>query len=693
MGNLHKDKTMKDNLLNKESRLSPWLMAMFVVCAITGFAIFNASYSGFWQSLGLLHFASGLILGLVLIYYVYIHFVRTLGMRRPLLIFSGIFATLTCLALIISGLDLAILGNRENRQWMNNLHFVCGLAITLILILHLILHWAFFPEKRKSNNKPIFLTLDRLPSRTLALSVSSLFCCLAVYGFAKYIHHEPQLSPLIDTYEYSYGPHPFRPSQTETHHGGFIPQEDIADSEFCADCHADIAAQWLASAHRQAASDKTYVSNVTLLEKNKGIDATRYCEGCHAPIALLTGELTLGGKHGGIDNTPANTQGISCTSCHRITSVVHTKGVASYEFTPASDYLFANSNSRLAQSLNRFLIRSMPELHKQEMALPVLSDPKICASCHAQFMDADMNGWGWVKMQDEYSAWLNSPFAAQHEQRFASSELKSCHDCHMPLVKADDPSADANGMVKDHRFLGANTMLAVLADDDEHLMLTERFLQNNKMRISIEKPYRKNPTQNLQALNEDLRNTPVKPWYFYKNEEALINVIVSNVGVGHDFPGGTVDINQAWVHFQVTDAEGHKIYESGAVRDDQFVDPEAYFYRSLPVDRKGQLVWKHDLFNKIGEVSRNTVKAGESDVIQYRFNIPGWAKSPLMISTTLNYRKLNQKYALWALKERYEELPITEMARAFLQIVVRDQLETQSLSTQSLSALSEDGSR
>lgn len=53
------------------------------------------------------------------------------------------------------------------------------------------------------------------------------------------------------------------------------------------------------SAHHQAASVPTYVKNINLLEANRGISATRYCEGCRG-----------------------------------IELIMHTKGVANFKFSP-----------------------------------------------------------------------------------------------------------------------------------------------------------------------------------------------------------------------------------------------------------------------------------------------------------------------------------------------------------------------
>jgi hypothetical protein len=481
----------------------------------------------------------------------------------------------------------------------------------------------------------------------------------------------------VSDYEYSYGDHPFRPSQTETTTDTFVDQRQIANSHKCLNCHEDIGKQWMASVHQQAASDPTYVTNVSLLAKEKGISATRYCEGCHAPAALLTGELSPGGEHGGITTTVANHEGVSCMSCHGIDSLPHLKGVASYTFKPAKDYLFEQSTDPLLSRLHDLLLRVRPNQHKKDLGNPILKDPKICSSCHTQFMDKDMNNWGWIKMQDEYGAWLQSPFSKQHQEDFSNAAVNRCQDCHMPLVTSIDPSADENSKIRSHHFPGANTFLPLLRGDQEQLDATKSFLQSNKLRVSIETPNRKDAVQTLQALDENIRNFDEAPYYYYLGETASIATVITNQGVGHDFPGGTIDINQAWVEFLVMDAQGKLVYDSGLVDENNFVDPNAYFYRSLAVDRHGKLVWRHDLFNMVGESFKRVIKAGKSDIMHNSFEIPAWVKSPLTVTATLKYRKLNERYARWAMKDKYIKIPIIDMAWDSLTIPVKIRKEVE----------------
>lgn len=669
---------MKPNnaLLERESRLLGPLLVTALLCGMSGLAAYLSSTAGWWSQINTLgHVGAGILFAILLFPYLARHFKRTLGVRRPLMIVSGFVVAGAMLCSVYTGLQLAIIGQRESDALVVDLHWYGSGILLGLLLLHLLLHRLV--RSRKNEGRYHSLGTLRIGPGSTTVAAYALAVGLLHLLYSWY-HERPALEQLVTDYQFDYGDHPFRPSQTETPGSDFVATAEIAGSASCAQCHADIADQWQSSAHRQAASDPTYVTNVTLLESNKGISATRYCEGCHAPIALLTGQLTPGGEHGGIGGTPANIEGVNCLSCHRITHAVHLEGVASYHFAPASEYLFQNSQNGVLASLNRFLIAASATRHKTDMAQPILSEPTHCATCHTQFMDKDMNDWGWVKMQDDYQAWLNSPYSRQHQQNFANETVVRCQDCHMPLVAADDPSANQEGKVRSHRFLAANTMLPLLDGDKQQLQATIEFLRANKMTITIEPPNRDDATQSALHLDETLRQPQETPDYHYLGETVELRVIVGNGGVGHDFPGGTIDINEAWIDLEVADAEGRAVYRSGEIGAADDLDPQAHRYLSIPVNRQGKAVWRHDLFNMTGETYRNVIKSGGSDVVEYAFEIPYWAKGPMVVNARLRYRKLNARYARWALKENYRSLPIVDMAHDNIVIEVRREPEVKS---------------
>src|SRR5262249_8593904 len=74
-----------------------------------------------------------------------------------------------------------------------------------------------------------------------------------------------------------------------------------------------------------------------------------------------------------------------------------------------------------------------------------------------------------------------------------------------------------------------------------------------------------------------------------RGTEVLVEVVVRNRGVGHFFPGGTIDAFDVWVEFKAVDNLGQVLFWSGTVADGGRgpVEPGAHFYRSFLVDQHG----------------------------------------------------------------------------------------------------------
>ncbi len=644
-------------------------LLLLITTGYVGLLIHQHSNFVLWNSI--LHSMAGTVFVTAILYFGVVHFRRTLGFRRPMTFVMGIFGWILLIAACYTGLHLMLKGRTEADELFYYSHIILVSLSLLITVVHIVAYYLVAAKNQKLNE--YFPSLDHAVRKVIGkgiVAIGGVF--MLVYLGSQLYDPKYTTSPVAGTYQYDYGDHPFRPSQTETYHNTFIDTRQIAISSECAICHQDIAQQWADSTHKKAASDPTYVRNINLLASKKGISATRYCEGCHAPIALLVGALSPGGFHGGQPDTHANREGVNCLSCHGIQSIEHLKGNASYRFGPATAYLFEGAENEALKAINRLSIRLKPAQHKADMARDFIGKSEFCATCHAQFMDKDMNNWGWVKMQDDYTAWLNGPYSAQNP-RFNSADVVNCQNCHMPSIPAKDPSANSNGLVKSHRFLGANTLTAMLNDSPVQLEETIRFLQGNKIRITIDKPNRDSATQNYKPLENQARDNVTAPYFFYLNEKASLNITVSNVGVGHNFPGGTIDINEAWIELMITDAQGAKVFTSGALNENGEVDESPYFYRSMPVDRTGKDVWRHDLFNMIGDRYRNSIPPGAADVANFTFEVPAWAVSPLQVSATLNYRKLNKRYTAWALENKAAALPVVDMARDHLAIPIKAQ--------------------
>ncbi|MEM7358136.1 MAG: multiheme c-type cytochrome [Pseudomonadota bacterium] len=673
------NQTSTSNQLNRESRLVSWLALLGIICAISGalITLFRTGFSDWYQWNLIGHALVGSVIVLPLSIYTVIHFRRTVGIRKPAILFSGLLASALIFLALGSGIWLALVGSEEAISWVTNAHALFTYTTIALTLIHLVLHRRYRSVVNRKRER-VFITVNKSSmTNILSRGIIAYFLGVAAVTLGYGYYYQSPKMPIPDDYQSDYGEHPFRPSQTETADQALVHVNQIAKSQQCGSCHEDIFKQWLSSAHRQAASDPAYVKNINLLANNKGIVATRYCEGCHAPVALLTGELTEGGKHGGIANTPAHLEGVGCMGCHGIESVHDLNGTASYLFSTKENYLFDSTTSALGQKLRNFLIQAAPRKHKESMAADILSDPRICASCHEQFMDKSMNNWGWVKMQSTYQEWLESPFSGQDNQLHSEQEVTRCQDCHFPKVRANDPSADVTGMVSSHRSLGANTVLPMLSGDVEHFEKTKQFLQSSKLLVHIDKPETRNLVTNDQFVDQSLNRSDGEntPYFLYLEQSASLSVSVTNRLVGHHFPAGTNDINQAWLYMVVKDGNGRTLFESGALDEKNFLDKQAITYHSIPVDRHGKEVWKHDLFRMTGEVYRNSIPSGQTDINSFEFKVPSWAKSPLTAEAVVKYRKFNQRYAQWALETPNPGIPIIDVARDTLTISLREQVD------------------
>ena len=663
------------NPLLKEIAFRNHLIAIVIAVAITGFVTLLPDHPDTWvQWTWLLHVFLGLLLSAYFISYLAVHTKRALGLRRPLASLAGILVAVCFLGVIVSGFHIVLFGQLEARRWIYDWHIWLAIACLVVFIVHGYTGYYFSAShKTKSDSNPTgYQGAWKLSIGYSVLSIAVILLASIIYTAML---PTEKAGPAISPYETTYGPHPFRPSQTETSTGTFIEADRIGNSARCGACHKQISEEWQASIHSQAGSDKTYQRNVNLLAKKKGMATTRYCEGCHAPVALLSGQLTEGGK---LDTPGHLLEGVSCLTCHGMDQAVHVKGVASFRFTPPSDYLFERHSGSIALKLHNYILRIHPQQHRSDMARKILASPQLCATCHVQFMDKDVNQWGWVQMQDEYTGWLNSPYSKQTHQTFSEGYLQRCQDCHFPLAKGDDPSANTEGMIRSHFSLGANTAIPYFTHDQAQIERTKSFLQADKVRVSIDIPERVNAVRSNAYVSPNIAQTKEVPDYVYLSETLKFNVIVANSQVGHNFPGGTTDINEVWLYVRVSDAQNNNVYQSGEMDKKGHVDKDAYFYKSIPIDRQGNPVWKHDLFNMTGDSFKRVIAAGKSDIVPYTVDIPDWVKSPLTISIALKYRKFNDQYAHWALEDETIQLPVIDMSTDLVSIPVRIQPEIES---------------
>ncbi len=199
----------------------------------------------------------------------------------------------------------------------------------------------------------------------------------------------------------------------------------------CASCHGDFFQQ-----HRQSMMSQSYTHHWDEIEyfqlavphadkepKLKGIKAD--CNGCHAPIAFLAGDVPPPRPE---KKSRAN-EGVSCDVCHTITG----KG----EETPY------NFNYVSSPGKTKYGPRDGVESpHHKTMKLPFIQTPEFCGTCHNE--------------KSPYGVWVKSTHLEYAEGPYPKKGLK-CHDCHMPVATGRVAAMSReDAQLHQHLFFGAH---------------------------------------------------------------------------------------------------------------------------------------------------------------------------------------------------------------------------------------------
>jgi len=214
---------------------------------------------------------------------------------------------------------------------------------------------------------------------------------------------------------------------------GTQPYDRFETDSVCVDCHVDLARQ-----HEQAMMSQSFVHAWDEIEyfklakphaekepKVAGVKAG--CNGCHAPLAFLAGDIPPKRRSEG---TRAN-EGVSCDLCHTIAGF---EGDTPFNF----NYIVKPGEAKMG-------IRKGTESPQHGIEVnPFLMTAEYCGTCHNE-----KDPWGqWVKAT--HLEWKESPQAKAGIV---------CQDCHMGKA-AGNSAPDAGGVdhpdVRWHLFHGAH---------------------------------------------------------------------------------------------------------------------------------------------------------------------------------------------------------------------------------------------
>lgn len=499
-----------------------------------------------------------------------------------------------------------------------------------------------------------------LHSHSIIVAIAAIFAWLTVRTTlicAQSVTSSAAVTLRKGAYEVPFGSGKwFLPSNVETVSGDLIPAKEFPRAAYCRHCHESTYHQWRESLHANSFREPFYLKNVQLLIGSKGKAYSRHCEGCHNPIALLSGALT---DHPVSRDRRFDEDGITCSVCHSITQLQPSYGLGSYVMgTPA--VIVDERGKPVPGEVPYRMILDHPDRHMAAVMKPFYRTPEFCAACHKANLPRTLNGYKWLRAFDTWDEWQRSAFSKRSPLPYYSRSYADCQTCHMPRLPIHGSDyAAKEGMLASHRWLGGNTAVPFFYGYADQLHQTEVFLKDNRIHVDI------------FAVRKAEVGGDGGPWVAPLGSAAFIlapgdvvdvAVVIQNRGIGHSLVPEQRDIFEAWVDFAATDSSGRVISESGKVNADGSLDSRAHGFVTRLLNRDGSLLVKHEVWLRHTVATDATIPSGQSVVVCYRFAIPHSISGSVKISAEVLYRHLNEAFTRFALGENHPAYPIVAMA-------------------------------
>ena len=440
-------------------------------------------------------------------------------------------------------------------------------------------------------------------------------------------------------------------SEAATIDGHTLRPEDLTDVDYCAQCHEEIASRWESSAHKNGSlNDPFYAATLDLAQAHRTPEELAFCGACHDPALLLTGRMV---EHP-VPSDPDADAGITCLLCHNIAAEPGRLGNGSYVVQAPDHYPYYGSADEAEQNQNSKLIRSKPEKHKASFGPAYLHGSELCLSCHKAHIPPELNRHRWMRGQNDYDPWFDSGAGGHSARTFfppKNPQLR-CQDCHMPRIESEDPAAKG-GTVPDHAFPGANTALPVVLGDSEWAERNASFLEGV---LTADIGALSTPAGQILAPGA-LVSVP-------SGQPLTMDVVVRNVGSGHLFPGGVADLREAWL--EVTVHAGDSVLAaSGLVDAGGRLDPFAYRWNTVLLDRDGKHLEVHEVEDTYVVLSSRRIMLGASDVVRVSLVAP---QTEARITARVMHRKFSREYVEFALGSDAPAMPAHVLAEASVNV-------------------------
>ena len=511
------------------------------------------------------------------------------------------------------------------------------------------------------------VTAVRRVTVLLALSLASLMVNRAVRAGSSADEHADARKAYSDkvatTYDYHFnGNSPFLPSLATTDNGQFIQPSNVLTAEYCGHCHEASYKQWRESAHSNANRAPWYKGNVHLLNAEKGIAFSRHCEGCHNPVALLSGDLNQGVP----ESHSYDTDGVTCSFCHAVQKV-DTRGTGSYTVgVPA--VLVDDTGAPIRRQVSDGEILAHLDRHSAAVMKPFYKTSEYCAACHKAALPRELTDYKWLRAMSPYDEWQNSSWAKQSPLPFYSKPaVSTCETCHMQreALVGRDPGAKG-GMLASHRWLGANTLIPQYYGYKEQSAKILAYLQNNVLNVDLFALEMAPGAADKTAENGDHVASLIAPlgsvpFTVVPGRKLTVSVVIQNKGAGHSLVPEQRDMYEAWVDFTVKTADGKVLAESGSLQAaNQELDPAAHSFTNRLINKEGRLNDLHQVWNNRVVAYNNSIQSGRSQLIRYSFTVPPATRDAVSVTAAVRYRRFDQHFIDFGMGKHYEQ-PVVEM--------------------------------
>jgi tetratricopeptide (TPR) repeat protein/nitrate/TMAO reductase-like tetraheme cytochrome c subunit len=466
-------------------------------------------------------------------------------------------------------------------------------------------------------------------------------------------------------YNYAFGKDsPFLPSNAMSVNGQFLSPKSFPTAEYCGHCHKEAYHQWRQTAHSNSFRAPWYLKNVNMLIDEKGVQFSRHCEGCHNPVALLSGDLSQGMPK----TRPFEEEGVTCSTCHSIISTDAT-GTGSFVMgIPA--VLVDESGQPITRPVSDAEILAHLDRHSQAVMRPLLHTAEFCAACHKAAIPTSLDDYKFLRAFTVYDEWQGASFTKQSPLPFYRKDtVSTCETCHMPreaLAAGAEDSGAKDGKLASHRWLGGNSLIPAYYKYEEQARKLEDFLRhgpdgNGVLNIDIFALERENAPAG-KALVAPLG---VTSFSLAAADTYIADVVVQNKGIAHSLIPEQRDFYESWIDFTVRDASGKILAESGFIKPDGDLDPSAHSFTNRLINIKGDLNDIHQIWHNRVLAYNNTIQSGRSQLARYRFRLPKGYKGQFTLTATVKYRRFNQHFADYAMDQpagKHYPMPVIDMA-------------------------------